>query len=1405
MNKKYYIGLDIGTNSCGFAVTDEHYNLIKAKGKKLWGVRLFDKAETAKERRMKRTSRRRLDRKKLRISWLQDIFKNEIDKVDSKFLTRLKYSNLWEDDKRRLKNPLHSKDSLFYDKKKNSLFNDQEFYKMFPTVYHLRQHLLTTPAEDVRFLYLALHNIIKRRGNFLFESDLESERDLTDTINSGLKYFADLDEGDMPRLHIPELDKDKEIEILNLLKSKSGLRSTKAEMCKILQANDKYSKKIAEILVDGKVNLDDLFPGDAKSNFKFSFNDDDYDSVVLPELESLLSDEQLNVVDKLKEIFSAVQLKKLLGEHNYISEAMVESFDVHKSQLKTFKEFIAKYYPSKKHDMFKNDKVLKNGEIEINYPIYTGHYSTAGVKHILPTVKSRGSADFYKYVKSVLNEKPEIECDLCDFEEKRKEILKEIEQNTFLPKQRTKANAIYPNKLLIKEARKILETNATKFSFLNQKDESGLTNAEKILSILSFRIPYFVGPVGHNQNAENDFSWAQKTSNEPIKPWNLNKLVDFDQAEDAFIKRMTNKCTYLYDKDVLPKKSILLSKYDVLNELNKLTLNGNSISVELKQKIFNNLFKVCKKVSIKNLKDFLLSEGLYTKSELAELKIGGIDGSFKSDLGSYITFCDIFGKEYVEKNIDLIEKIISYCTIISDKARLEKRIARENPGFTKEQLNKIKSLSFNGWGSFSKEFLTLKFVDKNTGEITDILNQLWQTNLNLQQLLSSDELTLKDELEKVNLKTKQSLTYDDVSKLYCSPAVKRGVWQSLKVVDEIVKVLGRKPDKIFVEVTRHDEAKGDDGRKASRKSTLQKIYEQKDFKKAVEKIGIELEALASQLSQREDLQLRSEKLYLYFLQLGKSAYTGKPIDLNDIFDDKIYDVDHIIPQSKLKDDSIDNKVLVERSFNDDKGDKYPIAKYFDWITPEIKEFWKILNKNKLMSDKKYQRLIRTEELSSEELSDFIARQLVETNQTIKAVCDLLKPYLDNPRNVVYSKAHLVSDFRNKFNILKCREVNDLHHTKDAYLNIVVGNVVFSHFTNDPRNFYKIKNRKSQKTTNVKKLFDNDVENSTTGEIVWHKIDDVKKVKTTLQENASCLVSQMSYSFKNGQFYDETIYKSAKNDKSSMAKISLKGDKNNPLNDISRYGGFDSAKIAYFILIESDGKKGRIKSLLGVPILLVRKYYNSPEKDKKIFEEICLQENLQNPVLLVNKINIKSTILYNGGEYLLAGKTGKRFVLHNANQWFVDQKTSDYIRMLYQYNNFLKKKMDNFVEKDDKVIISKKTKENNRELALTRLENQHVYKSIITTLEKPQYSEFSNLKQQLSELQPKFARLNVKDQAKALIGIIKRLKTGAELADLSMIGGKSNTARQTIDRDISNKDIKLVLRSVTGIMQKTIKL
>ena len=62
--KKYYLGLDIGTDSVGYAVTDKEYNLIKFHGEPAWGVTVFDKAGGCEKRRMRRTARRRLDRKK---------------------------------------------------------------------------------------------------------------------------------------------------------------------------------------------------------------------------------------------------------------------------------------------------------------------------------------------------------------------------------------------------------------------------------------------------------------------------------------------------------------------------------------------------------------------------------------------------------------------------------------------------------------------------------------------------------------------------------------------------------------------------------------------------------------------------------------------------------------------------------------------------------------------------------------------------------------------------------------------------------------------------------------------------------------------------------------------------------------------------------------------------------------------------------------------------------------------------------------------------------------------------------------------------------------------------------------------------------------------------------------------
>ena len=1411
MEKKYFIGLDIGTNSVGYAVTDTNYNVLRIKGKKAWGVRLFDEANSAEQRRGKRTARRRLDRRKLRIMWLNEIFAPQLEKVDPIFLSRLKYSSLYLEDKKYMNNLLTSKDSLFHDVN-GQTYTDKDYFHEYPTIYHLRSSLVTKPAKDVRFLYLAIHNIVKRRGHFLYDTDYGENIEVKSLINNFLDNIGEMSSDELIKFNITKLDDRSESDLLQCLKDRLGIKDTKQKFAEIFEPKDKVSKKLIDVFVDGKITLKDFFDIEEGDIKKFSFDDENYEDVVYPSLCNMLSEEQLKFIDDLHQIYSTLQLKKILGDKNYICEAMVDLYEKHSRQLKMFKNFIKRFYPHSYYNMFRNPSGKFENKSFTNYALYVKGSIFDGKKQIIGIDNSdRKKESFYKYVKNILEQEPENIIDINSYNNQKQEILLCIENDDFLPKQRTSENGLFPNKLYEKELRKILEVNSQKYTFLNAKDEFGISNKEKIIKILNFKIPYFVGPIGKK---DNKFGWAiRKDFDGKMYPWTLDKMIDFDASEDAFIRKMTNKCTYLFDQDVLPKNSILYSKFRVLNELNKLRINGDAISVELKQNIFNNLFKKNKKVSISKLKEYLLCEGLYTKQEIQTMEISGIDKNFANDFSSYFVLSSILGEDFVENNLDTVEKIILYHTIISDKNRLEKRLDREfGKILTNDKIKKLKSLSFSDWGRFSKLFLEdLKFVNTSTGELTSIIDELYNTNQNLQEILNNKSYTLYKSLEEYNDKLSKDITYEDVENLYCSPQVKRGVWQSIKIVNEIIALIGCQPEKVFVEVTRHDEEKGEKGRKSARFDNLYSSYTSKDFQNAVRDINIDINTLLSELDKRADDKnsLRSEKLYLYFLQLGKCAYSGEPIDIQMLYDEHSYDVDHIIPQSIIKDDSIDNKVLVKRECNKAKNDTYPLYPQFaNWVNKQI-PFWQTLLKLNLMSERKYARLVRKEQLSDDELGQFVARQLVETNQASKAVIELLKRIVDNPRKIVYSKAGFVSEFRNKYDITKCRDINDFHHAKDAYLNIVVGNVLFNRFTDDPRRFYSKNNKNSGLTKNIKNLFDNVVYNLNTDEVVWNGEKDCIKVKNICQRN-DCLISRMSYTKMDGNFYDETLYKSTNNDPNTKAKISLKGNLNNPLSNFEKYGGFNNATVSYFMLVESQDKKGnKKKTLESVPAYILARYKNSADRDNKVLEYLVSTQKLINPKILLNKINIKSTIKVGEGEYLIAGKTGDRYILHNANQWYLSSKLTKYVKTcIIKYTELkMQKRTGELTEQDRKVILSPASKEGNKEIALREEDNIELYNAIISQLEKPIYKGLAleNIVLILKNGYESFVSLNILEQADVLFNLIKRVSAGSNTADLKIVGGSTNTGKIMINKDITNANLTLIIRSATGLFEKRIKL
>ncbi len=181
---EYYLGLDIGTDSVGWCVTDPEYNILKCNGKAMWGVRLFDAATPAAERRAFRTQRRRIDRRNQRVKLVEELMGDEIAKEDPVFFMRLQESKYYlEDKKEEVRQPY----TLFADKD----YTDKDYHKEFPTIFHLRLALMRHAKRyDVRLYYLAISYMMKHRGHFLFDGEVAQATSFDGVYNELAEYIT---------------------------------------------------------------------------------------------------------------------------------------------------------------------------------------------------------------------------------------------------------------------------------------------------------------------------------------------------------------------------------------------------------------------------------------------------------------------------------------------------------------------------------------------------------------------------------------------------------------------------------------------------------------------------------------------------------------------------------------------------------------------------------------------------------------------------------------------------------------------------------------------------------------------------------------------------------------------------------------------------------------------------------------------------------------------------------------------------------------------------------------------------------------------------------------------------------------------------------------------------------------
>lgn len=1393
----YYVGLDIGTDSIGWAVTDKKYNILKFNQKAMWGIRLFDGAETAETRRMHRAERRRNDRKKWRINLLQELFAEAIHEVDDKFFLRLKESKYWAEDKIESG---HQPNTLFNDTE----YDDRNYHKKYESIYHLRKALIEGDEEalkDPRLVYLACHHIIKNRGHFLYSGELNS---VLNNIQGELNELNQIIEDQFGiRFQCNDIS-----EFETVIKDNKSTISFKKKKFKELFVNpndDKEVKKkqqqFAELLAGSKKSVCDILDiKDSESDKKIDFSSGDFDENKA-EYEELCG-EKFYILEKFKKIYDWGVLQQILKGNIYISYAKVETYEKHKKDLNLLKNFIRDNLPKEYNKMFRSINEPDN------YCAYIGTTMKNGKKY---SVKQCSYEAFLKKLKKT------VESVKMEDEDKNK-ILSEIEAKTFLPKQITKDNGVIPYQVHKNELEVILD-NAKKYhSFLNISDEYG-TVADKIISILKFKIPYYVGPLNTANRAEDTrrgFSWAERKTQDKIRPWNFKEVIDEEKSAQNFILRMTNKCTYLPWADVLPKDSIKYQTYMVLNELNNLKINDSKLSVEAKQDVFENLFKKKKKVSNRSIIDFL-KQNKYIEPD-GEYKISGIDGAFKSSMSSYYLLSDVF-KDNGKVDETVMEKIIFFATIFGDEKEMFVSQVKKLYGnlIDENELKKLKGLNFNGWGNFSKEFLVdITDVDMETGEMhTDececILRALYNHQENLMQLLSNEH-KFAENIERLNReKTETSderIKYSDVEELYASPAVKRAVWQTMLILKEIRKITGKNPKKIFVEMARGNEK--EKNRTESRQKQLQRIYDNigKDIKEW------EAEDVLKSLDSKSDEDLRRNKLYLWYTQLGKCMYSGETILLEDLlYNNDKYDIDHIYPQSKIDDDSIqNNKVLVRKEYNSSKGNNYPLPS--EWRKKQY-EFWNMLKRNHLITDEKYKRLIRNYDLTESELTTFAARQLVETRQSTKIVGQLIERYFGNC--VVYVKAGNVSNFRqgvddtiygyknksieekteikeyilnrqkeNEF--IKCRSVNDFHHAKDAYLNIVVGNVYDTKYTSDPMNYIKKKIETQEfNSHSIRAIYKFKVERN--GNVAWipsgkEKEGTMATVKKYMRKN-NILFTRYAIEKKHGQnggLYDQNIVKAA------PGLRPIKGS-DERLCKTERYGGYKTVTPAYFMLIKYKDKKGRVvKRIETLPLYMKSDFEKNAQYRQAVLEKFAEKNDLKEPELLIAKIKFNALLSINGFKVHLTGNNENQLLFKNANQLVLKEENIKYIKRL---ENFKKRYDEN---KESRITAFDE---------ITKEDNLALYGIFENKLKNTVYKEKLEAQiKTLGEAKGKFIEINIEEQSILLLEILNLFRCIPNGADLSLLGkGKGVGVKITISKNLNPKDnIYLCSQSVTGLFE-----
>lgn len=173
-----------------------------------------------------------------------------------------------------------------------------------------------------------------------------------------------------------------------------------------------------------------------------------------------------------------------------------------------------------------------------------------------------------------------------------------------------------------------------------------------------------------------------------------------------------------------------------------------------------------------------------------------------------------------------------------------------------------------------------------------------------------------------------------------------------------------------------------------------------------------------------------KKYILWLSQNCRSPYTGKIIPLSKLFNENEYQKEHIIPRSKMKNDSMSNLVIAEAAINPKpyKGDMLARNFIAQFGGKNGKEYEIHGRKYFILGEEAYEKLVnetfkhnkakRKNLLATEVPDDFILRQLNDMRFITRKVSNLLKPIVDKDSNIIFTGGSITSELKQSWGLHK---------------------------------------------------------------------------------------------------------------------------------------------------------------------------------------------------------------------------------------------------------------------------------------------------------------------------------------------------------------------------------------------------